>query len=141
MKHDGITVYLKGLDGERIKEYDNGIGNEHHPDFDGVIGTRQIAAIPGTTVEVVVELDEAFYLFSADGVLVEIHTGSPTAPLTMDDSGQCWWIKSARRSVSGTYTFSFYITFTEGEFDTFFPFAIPSPDEGEYHLSFKTVKV
>jgi hypothetical protein len=135
MKHDtGLSVRLETLDGVRIKEYDNGIDDEPHPDFDGLIGTRQIAMKDGILIKVKITVAEFFNLHSADGLWIEICTGYPIGPLDIGESGQCWWIQSHRRSVSGTYEFSFYTNFDDDS-NPHIPFTTASTDEGEFHLT------
>lgn len=152
MKHlDVIAVSLRYPSGQRVKEFNNGGDDEPHPRFEGSIGTRQIAVDEGNEIEVMVELDETFDFYSADGISIEIYTGSPTAPLTIEESGQCWWlgdkayqrgrVRRAKRAVIvGTHTFSFYTVFHSSKSQTKVPFKAPEGNASKcvYFYEFMT---
>ena len=134
MRHvDGIKVSLREADGGIIKEYDNGIDNEPHPDFDGSIATRRIAARGDTCIELEIAFDDSFKLYTADGVWIEIYTGSPVSPMSSDEGGQCWWIHRRGSNFSGTYTFFYYIVFSKRKSEDVIPFVTPPPDPGKQH--------
>jgi hypothetical protein len=132
--HAGISVRLETLDGVRIKEYDNGTDDQPHPGFDDSIGTRQIAVQDGTPIRVTITVAEFFNLHSADGLWIEICTRYPLGPLSIMESGQCWWIQSRRRTVSGTYEFSFYTNFDDNS-NPRIPFITATADRCEFHLT------
>lgn len=144
MKHaNGITSFLSKLYGAVVKEYDNGDGNKPHPDFKGAIGIRQIALSKGTGIEVTVVLDDNFKLYTADGVWVEIYSGSQIGSLRPDDRGQRWWISGNAGMMSGTYRFTYYTIFDE-YYEIFekqkwltkhVAFSAPDADDGKWILA------
>lgn len=132
--HAGLSVYLETHDGVRIKEYDNGIDNEPHPDFDGSIGTRQVGVMEGTAIKVKITVADFFNLYTADGLWIEICAGYPIVPLDFGESSQCWWIQNRQRSVSRTYEFSFFTNFDDNS-NPHIPFVVASADQCEFHLA------
>lgn len=133
MKHiDGITVYLRELNEERIKEYDNGADNAPHPDFRGSLGTRQIAVRERTYVEAIIQIEESFNLYTADGVWIEVYSGCPIGPLSASESGQCWWIDGREGSITGAHKVSFWSLWgDEGGGSKMIRFSVPAADKGQ----------
>ena len=132
MKHiDGISVSLRLLNEELIKEYDNGVEDEPHPNFDGSIATRQIAVREGTHVEAIITIDESFNLYTADGIWIEVYAGSLEGSLRAGELGQCWWVDARREGVSGSHKVSFWSTFGNRCEAKMIRFLVPRADKGE----------
>ena len=110
LKHDPQQPLRQSI---RISEYDNGGINEPRSSFNGSLGIRQVAVAPGTHVEVTVTLDKSFKLYSADGVWIEISSGSKIGSLELSDSGQCWWLDGQDAHFVGEHKFSFLTTWAQ----------------------------
>ena len=108
MKHiDGISIRLRQLDGTLVKEYENNVEGVPQLDFNGSLGTRQVGLREGTPIEVIVAIDTSFKLYSADGIRIEISSGSAIGDLSIGSSGQLWWLDGSHPSVSTEHKFSF----------------------------------
>ena len=129
MKHyEGITVRLQHADGSSIKEYDN--PNQIDID-DDCFGTRQVGVTPGTTVEIVVKVDDGYGIWSADGVLVTINTGSQLKGLGEGEHTQHWWFDAKRPGVVGEHRIPFWSIWKGNGWDSSkeqHPITMPEPD-------------
>lgn len=140
MKHiEGITTCLATLHESPVKEYDNEDGYEDHPDFDGSIGTRQVALKRGTTIEVAITFGDDFKLYTAEGVSIGIYNASQLGSLGPNENGQWWFIVAESGRISGTHKFTFYTLFDNADAvpgnqnrANDIRFCIPKPSDGKY---------
>lgn len=103
---EGFSVYLVLEDGTRIPQYPNP-HRKRHKDFTGTLGSRRIVCPPKTRFSIVLEIHEAFKLFSADGVLLLISIGekSPQIP-TDDEYEQFSWLQNNQMNIRGQHRFN-----------------------------------
>lgn len=131
MKHiDGVGARLQHPDGTRVTEYQDSEDGDPPFTFKGSLGIRQVALYPNTHIEATITFDESFNLDSADGVWIEISSGSPVGDVNLSDTGQYWWLDRNSVDTIGEHKFSFITTWEGNDADSataLVPLTMPGP--------------